>query len=201
MCSKERKKVYLLKKNNQTCWGRVNGVWSVLCWLKRLMRCVFARRRGDNDALYGRGGVVRPRGCHNDTPQISLSGLLIGHGHLPLHPHTQTHTHTHTHTHTITDTKPEKMNLSLAYRNITHTKTHSYTYPFQVNKPGDFSQHARYGALWLHSQPPTHTHIHTHLNKHIGESDTLHIRNALAHTHTATPQGMDTHTHTHLYTL
>lgn len=46
----------------------------------------------DNNALYGRGGVARLRERHNDTPQISLSALLIGHSHLPVR--TQTHTHT-----------------------------------------------------------------------------------------------------------
>lgn len=38
----------------------------------------------EEEALHARGGR------RNDTPQISLSGLLIGHGHLPLPP---IHTH------------------------------------------------------------------------------------------------------------
>lgn len=78
----------------------VNGVWLLLCCHKRLMRCTLAWRHGDNDALYGRGGVVQPRGGRNDTPQISLSALLIGHGHLPCRPHTRADTHARTHTQT-----------------------------------------------------------------------------------------------------
>lgn len=63
-----------------------------MCWLKRLIGCVFTQWREDSDALYGREGFARPRSRYNDTPQMSLSGLLIGHGHLPLHEHIGTWT-------------------------------------------------------------------------------------------------------------
>lgn len=92
---KARQICLIVKVNNRSCWG-VNGVWSLLCWLQRLMRWLFVWRRRDNGALYGRGSAARPRGHHNDTPQISLSGLLIGHGHLPLHPHTDSQSHSQT---------------------------------------------------------------------------------------------------------
>ena len=184
---KREKKVYLHENKHWNILGEVNGVWLVLCWHKRLMRCVFAQRRGDNDALYGRGSVACPRGHHNDTPQISLSGLLIGHGHLPLHPHTlPRHTHTHIH-----GCKTRKNTFFTCIE-----ETNLYTYRFQVNKLGDSSQNARY---CLSSSIHSLLHKHTDFIKHTWESDTLHIPNVLAYTHTATPLRMDTQTHTYTH--